>query len=83
MSYALSKAGADPTIEVSGTIDDNIVSIGPFRITGADVPRGHPAVLDGTGAGPVVANEGMPSFAIDTLDHVTIENGSGSTTMGR
>ena len=73
VSYALTQAVANSTINVAGTIDDNIsISLGApvVTISGAS----SPAVLDGGGAGTVL---GLTETAV-TLDDLTIEQGSGT-----
>jgi hypothetical protein len=78
VTYALTQAGINPTIEVSGTIDDNVTTSSSVTITGAQAPPGSPAVLDGTGVGAVVA---VGSGGSVTLDHLTLQHGSSSKTF--
>ncbi len=72
ITYALTQAGADPTIEVSGTIDDHVAVTAPVTITGADAPVGSPAILNGTDTGTDLT---ISETAV-TIDDLTIENGS-------
>ncbi len=77
VSHALSVASSGDIIDVSGTIDDNIVISTSLTVTitgnSAFQPDG-PAILDGTMSGTVVTVE---SDATVTLNDLTIENGVG------
>jgi hypothetical protein len=74
VSYALTKAPSGATIEVSGTIDDNLIISSPVTITTwPGGPAGSPAVLDGTASGTVVF---VGSLVGVTLHDLTIENGT-------
>jgi hypothetical protein len=73
ITYALTQAGANPTIEVSGTIDDHVAATAPVTITGADAPVGSPAILNGTDTGTDLT----VSEAAVKIDDLTIEGGSG------
>ncbi|MGH3158896.1 MAG: hypothetical protein ACRDNF_20310, partial [Streptosporangiaceae bacterium] len=75
VSYALTKAASGATIEVSGTIDDNLTISSPVTITTwPGGPAGSPAVLDGTASGEgVTVDSGVVGVALDDL---TVENGS-------
>jgi hypothetical protein len=74
VSYALTKAPSGATIEVSGTIDDNLAIASPVTITTwPGGPAGSPAVLDGTASGHVVIVD--PGVTGVTLHDLTIENG--------
>jgi Bacterial Ig-like domain (group 3)/Right handed beta helix region len=72
VSYALTKAASGATIEVSGTIKDNLSITSPVTITTwPGGPAVSPAVLDGTG-GTVV--EATNAGGV-TLHDLTIEDG--------
>ncbi len=74
VSFALTKAASSATIEVSGTIDDNLTISHPVTITTwPGGPAVSPAVLDGTASGTVVTvGSGVTGV---TLHDLTIENG--------
>jgi Bacterial Ig-like domain (group 3) len=74
VSFALTKAASQATIEVSGTIDDHLSISSPVTVTTwPGGPAGSPAVLDGTGSGAVVSvGSGVVGV---TLHDLTIENG--------
>ncbi len=76
VSYALTKAAAGATIEVSGTIDDHITIAHPVTLTTwPGGPAVSPAVLDGTASGWVVTvDSGVTGV---TLSDLTVENASG------
>jgi hypothetical protein len=78
VSYALTQAAAGATIEVSGTIDDNVTLTFPVTITGAFAPAASPAVLDGTASGTVVTVSG----ATVALKDLSIVNGRGRGDSG-
>ncbi len=84
ISYALSQdGGGGVTIDVSGTIRDNVdvtPAASPFagQVTRQAV-GGSPAVIDGGAAGIVFAIQPMASVV---LDHLRIENGSGGAVGG-
>ncbi len=76
VSYAVSQAATGDTIEVTGTIEDNVTvpsSISALTISGDETPADSPAVLDGAHAGTVVT---VASGSSVTLDYLTIQNGS-------
>lgn len=75
VSYALTQAASGDTIEVSGTINDNLSIKSPVTITNwPGGPDGSAAVLNGTDSGPVVV-VGQEVSGV-TLHDLTIENGS-------
>ncbi|HEY6471539.1 MAG TPA: Ig domain-containing protein [Acidimicrobiales bacterium] len=71
MTYALGNSGAS-TIEVSGTINDNVV-VDSQAVTIEQNPAGSLAVIDGTGNGPVITTEGN---AVLTVDQLRLTGGS-------
>jgi len=79
ITYALTHAANGATINVSGTIHDN-VNLGShsgITVTGVNAPGGSPAVIDGSGAGSV--------FSTDVelnLDHLTVQNGHNTDSLG-
>ena len=76
VSYAVSQAATGDTIEVVGTVEDNVNNFPSditLTISGDEAPADSPAVLDGGGAGTVVT---VPSGSNVTLDYLTIQNGS-------
>ncbi len=76
ISFALTKAVAGDTIDVSGTISDDVTVSLSVTITGAGAPSGSPAVVEGDGEGSVLAiDAGNVS-----LDDLTIRDGSPGTT---
>jgi hypothetical protein len=67
VTYALANSGA-ATIEVSGTIDDNVV-VNDQAVTIEQNPAEiSPAVIDGTGKGPVITTEGDTVLTVDQLE---------------
>jgi hypothetical protein len=75
ISYAISQAAANPTVEISGTIDGNLVLRSSVTLSGADAPPTSPAVLDGSNSGTVLT---VPTSASTVhLDHLTVKGGSG------
>ncbi|MCR1781429.1 hypothetical protein KVF89_02695 [Nocardioides carbamazepini] len=68
ITYALTVAGSNPTVHLSGTIFDNIEPSGPLTITGLDAAS--PAVIDGGYTDRVIYS----SFAL-TLRGLTITHG--------
>ncbi len=82
VSYAVSRAATGDTIEVAGTIDDNVNDVPTditLTISGDEAPSDSPAVLNGGGAGTVVT---VPSRSNVTLDYLTIQNGSNAGSGG-
>jgi hypothetical protein len=72
ITYAITKSGPNPTIEVSGTIDDHVTT--STSLTIAQWPGKPAGVVDGTQSGiPLTINSG----AVVSLNQLTIENGSG------
>ena len=75
VSYALTQADVNATINVAGTIHDHVSITFGVTISGANAPADSPAVLDGSSNGRVVsANASGPV----RLDHLRIEHGSAS-----
>jgi hypothetical protein len=72
ISYALTQANSDDTIEVSGTIDDNPTVNIPVTIT--QMSGGNPAVIDGGTNGSVFVIANKQGIAV-TLDGLMVENG--------
>jgi parallel beta-helix repeat protein len=73
VSYALTQASSPgDTILVSGTINDNVV-VSSRAVEIAQDPGGSPAVLDGTGKGPVITTEGN---TVLTVNQLTLTGGS-------
>ena len=73
ITYALTQASSGDLIDVSGTIDDNVVIDTLDPITISQWPGASPAIIDGGGS---------PVFHIDdvatvVLEQLTIENGRG------
>src|SRR4051794_1637430 len=79
VSYALTQAAPSATINVSGTVHDNISTTGHSGVTisGANAPVGSPAVLDGSAAGRVIISSGNLA-----LDHLTLQNGTANGSVG-
>jgi hypothetical protein len=75
VSYALTKAASGATIEVSGTINDNLTIAHPVTITTwPGGPAGSSGVLDGTESGSVITvDSGVTGV---TLNDLTVENGT-------
>ncbi len=76
VSYAVSQAATGDTIEVAGTVDDNVTvpsTISTLTISGDEAPTDSPAVLDGADGGTVVT---VSNGSNVTLDYLTIQNGS-------
>jgi hypothetical protein len=83
VSYALAEAASGATVEVSGTIDDNLTISHPVTITAwPSGPADGPAVLDGTTSSvePVVTVTNKVAGV--TLQDLTIENGYGGIANG-
>jgi large repetitive protein len=80
ISYALTQAGAGDTIEVSGSIDDNVdVSI-PITITGAEAPASSPAIVDSAAKDANVIKVAPGVDAI--IDDLTMEGATGGVLSG-
>jgi len=80
VSHALGVVGPGGTIDVSGTVADNVTvpaSISPVVITGEGASG--PAVIDGAGQGPVVT---VDDGTLASLEDLTIENGDAGTADG-
>jgi hypothetical protein len=79
VSYALTQAAPAATINVSGTIHDNVDTTGHsgITITGVNAPVGSPAIIDGSAAGRVIIAGGNLA-----LDHLTLQNGTASGNVG-
>ncbi len=75
ITYALTQAADGATINVSGTIEDNVTTSQNVTITGAGAAS--PAVIDGGGINAVLTLSGNV-----VLDHVTIQNGNSTTGGG-
>jgi hypothetical protein len=75
VSYAVSQAATGDTIEVAGTIEDNVTvpsTISTLTISGDESPAASPAVIDGSDSGTVVTVDNGSNV---TLDYMTIQNG--------
>jgi hypothetical protein len=74
VSYALTQAASGATINVSGTINDNVVlgAGANVTITGVDAPAGSPAVIDGQGKTSVIYNSNGYDV---TLSYLTLQHG--------
>ncbi len=79
VTYALTQAASGATINVSGTIDDNVSISSSVTITGVNAPASSPAVLDGSQTGVVIS---VRSGGNATLDNLTVENGSSTAGGG-
>jgi len=72
VTYALSQASSGDTIEVSGTIDDNVTVSKSVTISGAHALASSPPVVDGNNTGTVLT---VDAGVTVTLDHLSIESG--------
>ena len=78
VTHALTQGGGGSTINVSGTIHDNVEITNSVTITGVNAPADDPAVLDGSNADITVYN---PGWTV-TLDHLVIQHGNGNNGGG-
>jgi hypothetical protein len=82
VSNAVSQAATGDTIEVVGTIEDNVTvpaTISTLTISGDEAPAASPAVLDGAGSGTVVT---VANGSNVTLNYLTIQHGSSAGSGG-
>ena len=79
ISYALTQANPDDTIEVSGTIDDNPTVNIPVTIT--QLSGGNPAVVDGGTNGSVLVVASKQDIDV-TLNDLTVQNGDSNVGGG-
>jgi hypothetical protein len=77
LTYALTRAGSGSTIDVAGTIDDNVTVNTPVTIT--QWPGGAPAVVDG---GAITSVFTIASGVTAGLDQLTIQDGAASAAGG-
>ena len=52
IAYAITQAGPNPTIQISGTVSGNVSIATPLTITGAQAPPGVPLCSAGQAAAP-------------------------------
>jgi hypothetical protein len=74
ITQALTDAGPGDTIQVSGTVSDNVSVQFPITITGSAAPAASPAVVEAASSGSVftVVNAGNTV----NIDDLSIENGN-------
>ncbi|HUD17233.1 MAG TPA: choice-of-anchor Q domain-containing protein, partial [Acidimicrobiales bacterium] len=77
LTYALTQAGSGSTIDMAGTVDDNVTVNTPVTIT--QWPGGSPAVVDGGAINSVFT---IASGVTATLDQLTIQDGAASAAGG-